>query len=98
MENGIFKKTRQFFVYQKRIIWYNSYEKNEQKFVTFLDDRLRTDEECNFLQTDKEKLKELSEEEFSHKLSTFGTLTLTYDTKIPKTPEELRNNLGMFFL
>ena len=39
-----------YFVYQKRIVWYYRYEADGREFVMFLDDRLRVEEEQDYLQ------------------------------------------------
>jgi transposase len=97
------KKKKQFFVYQKRIIWYHTYEKAEHQYVTFLDEQLKVEEQCNFLQREDEDLEAYSGEELLQKMRPFGTLTLVYNINTPKTPEELygiykqRNEIEVMF-
>jgi transposase len=98
-----FKRNKQFFVYQKRIIWYHEYEKDGRKYVTFLDERLRLEEEVDFLQRNEEEVKAYSGDELMEKMLAFGTLTFVYRTNSPKTAQELyeiykqRNEIEVMF-
>jgi transposase len=40
-----FKKTGGYFIWRGRIIWYYQYEGKGKSFVTYLDERLRVEEE-----------------------------------------------------
>jgi hypothetical protein len=97
------KKKKQFFVYQKRIIWYHTYEKEGRHYVAFLDEQLRVEEQRDFLQRKERSLETISGEELLKKMHPFGTLTLVYKTNTVKTPEELygiykqRNEIEMMF-
>lgn len=72
-----FKKgIKNYFTYQKRIVWYYEYEKEGQMLTTYLDERLKVEEEADFLtrtQTHPDKYKEV---DFFEKVDHLGTLTL----------------------
>ena len=67
-----------YFIYQERIIWYYQYERDSMKLVTFLDEKLRTKEESDYLQRIVSKPEEYTIEKYYQKLVSFGTLTHTY--------------------
>jgi transposase len=103
-----FKKKMHYFVYQKRIIWYYPYEAGGRKFVTFMDERLRVNEEEDYLQRIATQPDSYSEEAYFEKLTSFGTLTLAFDVddleeKTPVAPERLyalykqRNEIEIMF-
>ena len=48
-ETNFIQKIMKYFTYQERIIWYYEYENEGQSIVTFLDKRLRVEEEKNYL-------------------------------------------------
>jgi hypothetical protein len=78
------KGIKNYFTYQKRIIWYYQYEKEGQMLTTYLDEHLKVEEEADYLtriQTHPDKYKEAN---FFEKIDHFGTLTL-----INHLPEEL---------
>lgn len=66
------------FLFEKRVIWYYERKVNEKRIVTFLDNRLKVEEEKDFLiraDGDKEKLGEFYENE-----KKFGTITIITGT------------------
>lgn len=74
-----FKTTlKTYFIYQERVIWYYQYEKDAMKLITFLDEKLRTKEESDYLHRINSKPEEFTIEKFYEKLVSFGTLTHTY--------------------
>lgn len=80
-----FKQTNKtYFIYQKRIIWYYSYETRGQKIVTFLDESLRVAEETDYLMRIKSHPEKYTEQAFYEKLVRFGTLSI-----VSNLPEEL---------
>jgi transposase len=103
IEMGNLKKTCQVFQYQKRIIWYYMYENSNQKFVTFLDTRLQTEEENNYLQRIMDGFEEYTHEKFLEKSKTFGTLTLTYNVRKKISAQQIyeiykkRNEIEIMF-
>jgi transposase len=62
LKRGDFKASKQFFIYQKRIIWYFEYWRDERKYVTFLDEQLRVQEEQDFLARNEDDLKKYTGE------------------------------------
>jgi transposase len=92
-----------YFIYQDRAIWYYTYENEGIKLVTFLDDKLRTSEENDYLLRIQTKPEEFSEKKYFEKLHVFGTLTMVYKTKELLQPNELyigykkRNEVEVMF-
>jgi transposase len=85
--SGDYERPSKYFLYQKRVVWFHKYEHKGRKYVTFLDEKLRSEERQNFFhnrEIDAQKTQQaLSDEnfekEFSAQKHTFGTLTLTYE-------------------
>ena len=96
-----FKKNNSFFVYQNRVIWYYSYQKEGQKFTTFLDEKLRMEEERDYILRIGTHPEKYGKEGFDNKLHSFGTITLTTNTEVE--PQELyekykqRNEIEVMF-
>ena len=65
-----------FFTYQKRIIWYYEYERDNQKVVTYLDEKLRVEEETDYIFRINTCPEKYSREKYFEILHRFGTLTL----------------------
>lgn len=72
------KELKTYFIYQERVIWYYQYEINSMKMITFLDEKLRTKEESDYLGRIISKPEEYTIEKYYEKLVSFGTLTHTY--------------------
>jgi hypothetical protein len=73
-----FKKTIKYFIYQNRIIWYYGYDADGKHFITFMDERLRVEEEQDYLQRIETQPEKYNEQDYFDKLYRFGTLTLSY--------------------
>lgn len=71
---------KKYFIYHDRIIWYYTYEDKGIKLITFLDDKLRTTEEKDYLIRIQSMPEEYTEKKYFEKLHVFGTLTLVYKT------------------
>ncbi|GHT95160.1 hypothetical protein FACS1894122_12430 [Alphaproteobacteria bacterium] len=84
-----FKKTNKYFIYQKRIIWYYEYENAGRKYTTFLDERLRVEEEQDYLQRIETHPEKYSINEYRQRLHTFGTLTLVHYTTSPQSAKQI---------
>lgn len=87
--NENYKKKLSCFLYQKRVIWFYEYEHEGNKLITFLDDKLRSKEESDYLDRIEKNIESFSKEKFYEKLEKFGTLTMIYKTQELKTPEEI---------
>lgn len=98
-----FKHTNDYFIYQGRAIWYYSYEKEGKNIITYLDTRLRTDEENDYLSRIQTHPEEYTIEKFRKKLDTFGTLTIVNKTNKNLTAKEIyeaykqRNEIEVLF-
>jgi transposase len=79
-----FKKTGRHFLWQGRVIWYHEYARKGKAFVTYLDERLKVEEERDYLGRLRTHPETHREEGFLEKLHRFGTLTLTCRTGIPR--------------
>jgi transposase len=96
-------ENKTYFIYQDRAIWYYTYENEEIKLITFLDDKLRTTEENDYLLRIQTKPEEYTEIKYFEKLHAFGTLTLVYKTKDLTEPKDLytgykkRNEVEVMF-
>jgi hypothetical protein len=73
-----FKKEIQYFIFQDRVIWYYSYQKENYKLITFLDEWLRIKEERDYLNRIESYPETYSKSKFDEKLHTFGTMTMVY--------------------
>jgi transposase len=98
-----FKKTNEFFIYQKRIIWYYQYENAGKKYITFLDEKLRVEEEQDYLQRMQDGQEKYTRENYIQRLHTFGTLTIAYSPALHQSAEQLycvykqRNEIEIMF-
>jgi hypothetical protein len=103
LEDGEFKAKHGRFVWQGRIIWCYRHEAGGQAFVTYLDDRLRVEEEQDYLVRITTHPDAYTEEGYRERLRRFGTLTLTYHLEGERGPEEVytaykrRNEIEMMF-
>lgn len=97
------KSTRNHFTYQKRIIWYYEYENDSQNVITYLDEKLRVEEETDYLLRVQTHPDGYSEDEFYKKLHRFGTITLLSFLPGDCSPKELyeiykqRNEIEVMF-
>lgn len=90
LQRANFKKAvKNYFLYQRKIIWYYQYVKEGQKLITYLNENLRVEEENDYLLRTQTHPDKYTEDEFFKKLHRFGTLTLL--SHLPKkfTAQEL---------
>jgi hypothetical protein len=76
--DGEFKAKHGRFTWQGSIIRYHRYEVGGQAFITCLDDRLRAEEEQDYLVRIATHPETHTEAGYRERLRRFGTLTLTY--------------------
>jgi hypothetical protein len=93
LQRNDFKKELQYFIFQDRIIWYYSYQNGDYKLITFLDERLRIDEERDYLSRIESHPDTHSKSEFDDKLHRFGTLTFVHKIK-NKTDTDSKTEKG----
>ena len=74
----------QYFIFQDRIIWYYSYQKDDYKLITFLDETLRIKEERDYLSRIESHPETHSKGKFDEKLHHFGTMTIVYKALLTK--------------
>jgi transposase len=89
LQRSGFKKEMRYFIFQGRIIWYYSYQKEDYRLVTFLDESLRVNEERDYLSRIETHPESYSKNKFDEKLHSFGTLTMVY--KIEKQEDGNEN-------
>ena len=82
------KKIGNYFTYQDRIIWYYQYENDGKKIITFLDEKLRVEEEADYLKRIQTMPEKYSQDIFFKNLHTFGTLTMVYKIKNKKKKKQ----------
>ena len=78
LQRNDFKKEIQYFIFQDRIIWYYSYQKEDYQLITFLDEALKVKEERDYLQRIDTHPESYSKKMFDEKLYSFGILTIVY--------------------
>ena len=91
IEKQNFKKELNYFIFQERIIWHYSYQHDDYKLITFLDEALRVKEERDYLSRIETLPESYSKKGFEKKLHHFGTLTIIYKTDEPLTIKEETN-------
>jgi len=84
-EKSNFKKTLNYFVFQKRIIWYHTYQKGDYHLTTFLDESLRLEEERDYLLRIESHPESFTKEKFDEKLHRFGTITIIHKVQQSET-------------
>jgi len=90
LQQANFKKAiKTYFTYQNRIVWYYQYEQQGQKIITYLDEKLRVEEENDYLARTKTHPDEYCEDTFFEKMHQFGTLTLVNHLPKIHTAQEL---------
>jgi transposase len=103
LEDGEFKAKNGRFTWQGRIIWRYQYEAGGQTFITYLDDRLRVEEEQDYLIRITTHPEAYTEAGYQERLRRFGTLTVKNHLEGTHTPEEVytaykqRNEIEMMF-
>jgi hypothetical protein len=101
--DGAFKLKNRRFIRQGRVIRYYQYEVSGHSFITYLDDRLRVEEEQDYLNRIITHPDGYTEAGYEERLRHFGTLTLTYHMNGLHTAEEVytaykqRNEIEMMF-
>jgi hypothetical protein len=68
-----------FFEFEKRFIWYYSYERNGLQVISFLDEQLKLSEQNDYLRRLNENKKGYTLEGFRNKQKGFGTLTMVHN-------------------
>ena len=88
LKRTAFKKELPYFIYQERIIWYYSYENGGYKSVTFLDEKLRVEEERDYLKRIETHPEKYSKSGFDERLHGFGALTVVYNLETEENIEK----------
>ncbi len=97
------REIKNYFIYQKRVIWYYQYSNKGVDLITYLDEKLKVNEEADFLsriQTHPDKYKEA---DLFNNIDHWGTLTLTCHLSTDHTPQSIyetykqRNEIEIMF-
>ncbi|MDR0517399.1 MAG: transposase [Fibromonadaceae bacterium] len=97
------KADRNYFFYQNRPIWYRQYECEGKHLITFLDEHLRVNEDCDYLRRMETLPEEYTYDSYVEKVNRFGTLTMIYKTRHELKPSEIyetykqRNEIEVMF-
>jgi transposase len=103
LEAANYKTGLEYFIYEKRIIWYYQYEVDGLSITTYLDDKLRVEEEKDYLERIATHPESYDREYYDTHLSRFGTLSLVSKTNKAHSAEELyciykqRNEIEIMF-
>ena len=89
LQRGEFEKETDYFLFQDRVIWYYSYQKDGYDLITFLDDKLRVEEKRDYLSRIETHPDKYSKNAFDEKLHRLGTMTIVY--KIEKQLDSNEN-------
>jgi hypothetical protein len=76
-------------MWHRRIIWYYRYERKGRSLVICLDERLRAEEEEDYLGRIVSHPEEHGEAGYRERLARFGTLTLVCRTEGPQGARQL---------
>ena len=88
LQSARFKRDCRYFMFEERIIWYYSYQKEDYMLITFLDEALRVKEERDYLNSIITRPETHSKSGFDEKLHRFGTLTMIYKIDNPASKPE----------
>jgi hypothetical protein len=90
LQQPVFKKEIQYFIFQERIIWYYAYQKDGYNMITFLDEMLRVSEEMDYLNRINTHPEKHSKHGFDEKLHRFGTLTMVHEILTQKDNDAVK--------
>ena len=90
LQQNDFKKQMQYFIFQDRVIWYYSYQREGYQLTTFLDEKLRLSEEQDYLSRIETHPENYSKEKFDEKLHRFGTMTVVHRLENPQIRRFIR--------
>lgn len=79
------RKLGGYFLFQNRSVWYDEYESNGKRIITFLDERLKAEEEQTFILFVEQKKRTM--DEFYEKQHCRGTISVITDYR--KEPRKI---------
>lgn len=90
LNENLLKKTSQYFAFEQRFIWYQSYtiKGTENHLCLFLDEKLKLKEQSDYLNRIEEKTNGYTFDKFLLKKCEFGTMAILSNLK-DKTPSEI---------
>ncbi len=101
IDYDLIQNTRQSFKYNDRYIWYAAWEENGMQVVGFRDDKLKVQEEKDYLDRIVTKPEKYDEEGFYRRKHAFGTMTIVTNTAHPPdqiyTTYKSRNTVEVMF-
>jgi transposase len=84
--DGLDQRQNQYFVFEERIIWWTEYEVEGHKIKLFQDDRLKIQEQKDYLQRIDQQIEGYTRPKFNERLPRFGTFALL--TNLPQASAE----------
>ncbi len=90
LHESVLKNTSQYFAFEQRFIWYQSYpiKETENHLYLFLDESLKLKEQSDYLRRIEEKTTGYTFDRFLRKKCEFGTMAILSNLK-GKTPPEI---------
>ena len=76
-----------YFLFNRRAIWYYSYEQNKKRYLMFLDETLKAKEERDYLQNLEAGKEDFTHEGFMERQYSFGTIA--FHTNLSDDPKEI---------
>lgn len=70
------KEIKNYFIYQDRVIWYYQYKIEDKNLITYLDEKLKVEEQADYLKRIITNPENYTEEKFYQKEEGFGTITI----------------------
>ena len=74
-----------YFLFNRRAIWYYSYEQDNKRYLMFLDETLKAKEERDYLQNLEAGKEDFTHESFMERQYSFGTIA--FHTNLPDDPK-----------
>jgi transposase len=87
MDRGLVKNGDNYFLYGKRVVWHYELPATEHRAILFLDDKLKLEEETDYILRITSCPEEHSIDDFHRKKSRFGTMTIA--TNLEGSPEKI---------
>ena len=89
LKDNRFKSNDNYFNFEERVIWYKSYDLGDTILHQFLDDRLRTIEEKDYLDRITENSTKNTIEKYHERQSKFGTISML-------TPKKMKDSIEVY--
>lgn len=96
------EQTNEYFRFEERMIWMTSYKVDDVEVKLFKDDKLKTQEQKDYLQRIESHIDGYTREKFNNKLKQFGTFALVSNVTVDNINEiyikyKSRNSIEVMF-